>query len=159
MSPGLLRRLGWLLFGLGWIPFVGIFVGMIGFPEGSYAWVELPKLMRYSMIATFIMFGSAMLTLFGSPLLSWWTNRRVRREGQRATAKILDVWDTGTTINNNPVVGIRLEVHPIAGAPFVANTQQLVSRLRVQQLKPGTELKVRYDPETKEVALLDESQS
>jgi hypothetical protein len=156
MNSRLLTRLGWLLFALGWIPFAGIFIGMIGFPEGSYTWAELPKLMRYSMIATFVTFGFAMLVLFGSPLLSWWTNRRVRREGQRATANVLEMWDTGTTINENPVVGLRLEVHPIAGAPFVAETQQLISRLRVQEYKPGTQVDVRYDPDTKEVALLEE---
>jgi hypothetical protein len=98
-----------------------------------------------------------MLMLFGSPLLSWWTNRRVREEGQCATAKVLHVWDTGTTINENPVVGLRLEVHPIAGAPFIAETQQLISRLRVQDYKTDTTIDVRYDPETKDVALADEN--
>lgn len=157
MTPSLLQRLGWLLFALGWIPFAGIFIGMIGFPEGSYAWSELPTLMRYSLIATGIFFGSAMLMLFGSPLLSWWTNRRVRREGQTADAEVLKVWDTGTTVNNNPIVGLQLEVHPIAGAPFVADTQQLISRLRVHEYKPGKKVKVRYDPETKDVAILDDN--
>lgn len=156
MNSRLLTRLGWILFALGWIPFAGIFIGLIGFPEGSYAWTEMPTLTRYSMIATGVMFGFAMLVLFGSPLLSCWTNRRVRREGQRATAEILEMWDTGTTINENPVVSFRLEVHPIAGAPFVAETQQLVSRLRIQKYKPGTTVDVRYDPETKDVALFDD---
>jgi hypothetical protein len=156
MNPRILTRLGWLLFALGWIPFAGIFIGMIGLPDGSYAWSELPRLMRYSIIATFVTFGFAMVVLFGSPLLSWWTNRRVRREGQRASAKILEVWDTGTTINENPVVGIRLEVHPIAGAPFIAKTQQLVSRLRIQDYKTGKTVNVRYDPESKDVALLED---
>jgi hypothetical protein len=155
MNSRLLTRLGWLLFVLGWIPFAGIFIGMIGFPEGSYSWIELPRLMRYSMIATFVTFGFAMLILFGSPILSWWTNRRVRREGQRASAKVLQVWETGTTINDNPVVGLRLEVHPIAGAPFVAETQQLITRLRAQEYKVGMTVNVRYDPESKNVALLD----
>ena len=154
MSPGLLRRLGWLLFGLGWIPFAGIFIGMIGFPEGSYSWVQLPTLMRYSLIATGICFGFSMLLLIGSPLLGWWTNRRVLKQGRQAEAEILKIWDTGTTINDNPVVGFRLEVRPITGAPFTADTERLVSRLRVHEFKPGMTVKVRYDPDTKEVALL-----
>ncbi|MDF1501281.1 MAG: hypothetical protein P1P76_12510 [Anaerolineales bacterium] len=156
MYSRILLRVGWLLFALGWIPFTGIFIGLIGFPEGSYDWAELPTLTRYSMIATGITFGFAMLSIFSSPLLSWLTNRRVLKEGQVADAKVLEMWDTGTTINENPMVGFRLEVHPISGAPFTADTERLVSRLRAHAIQPGTMVKVRYDPESKEVALLEE---
>ena len=32
--------------------------------------------------------------------------------GEAAQAEILKVWDTGMTINDDPVVGFLLEVHP-----------------------------------------------
>lgn len=159
MDSRVLRRVGWLLFALGWIPFTGIFIGMMGMPEGSYAWNELPTLARYSMIATGIFFAFAMLILFGAPVLGSVKNRRVLKEGQVAEAKVLEMWDTGTTINKSPIVGFRLEVHPIAGAPFIADTERLVSRLRVHAIQPGTMVKVRYDRETKDVALMEESLS
>jgi hypothetical protein len=156
MDSRLLTRLGWTLFALGWIPFAGIFIGLIGFPEGSYNWAEVPTLTRYSIIATVITFGFSMLTLLGSPLLSWWTNRRVMKSGQNAEAEVLDTWDTGTTINNNPLVGFRLEVHPGTGSSFTAETEKLISRLQLHKFQPGAKVKVRYDPESKEVALLDD---
>jgi len=155
MDSRLLARLGWTLFALGWVPFAGIFVGLIGFPEGSYNWSDLPTLTRYSIIATGITFGLSMLILFASPLLGWWKNRRVLKKGQPADAEVLETWDTGTTINQNPVVGLRLKVFPGSGSPFVAETEQLISRLQIQRYQPGSRVKVRYDPETKEVALLE----
>jgi hypothetical protein len=79
MNSGLFVRLGWLLFAAGWVPFAGIFIGLIGFPSGSYPWSELPTITRYSIIATGILFGFAMLVLFGSRLANRWTNRRMRK--------------------------------------------------------------------------------
>jgi len=155
MDSRLLTRIGWALFALGWVPFAGIFIGLIGFPSGSYDWSELPTLTRYAMIATGITFGFSMLILFSSPVLAWFVRRRVMKNGVPAEAELLEVWDTGTTINNNPMVGLRVEVHPKAGPAFIAQTEQLISRLRVFEFKPGAKLKVLYDPATKDIALAD----
>ena len=153
MSRRNVRQLGWILFGLMWLPFIGIFIGLIGFPEGSYSWQELPVITRYSLVAVAVLFAGSMLTMFGSALLSAVGNQRLRNEGQRGEAVILDMWDTGTTVNENPLVGFRLQVEPISGAPFEAETENLVSRLDVSQIQPGTRVPVRYDPRTKKVAL------
>lgn len=45
-----MRRLAWIEFTAMWIPFAPMFVGMIGLPEGSYAWVERPALTRSSLL-------------------------------------------------------------------------------------------------------------
>jgi hypothetical protein len=47
-------------------------------------------------------------------------------------------------------------VQPIAGATFVAETQQLVSRLRIHEYKTGSTVDVSYDPATKDVAILND---
>lgn len=159
MNPTTLRRLGWLAFIFMWIPFIGIFVGMIGLPSGSYAWSELPSLARYSTVAVGIFFVLSMTGLFGSMLVGWWSNRRVLREGERAEAVVLDIWDTGTTINNNPLVGLRLEVHPLTGPIFMAETETVFPRLQVHQLEPGMRLPVRYDAKDLSVALVKEEMS
>jgi hypothetical protein len=153
MNSRLIRRVGWLFFGLMWVPFMGIFVGMIGFPEGSYSWQQLPLITRYSLLGTGICFAVSMLALMGAPLLSFLDNRQVLNHGQRGEAVIVDMWDTGTTINENPVVGFKLQVEPISGAPFEAETERLVPRLMVSQIQPGTRVPIRYDPRTKDVAL------
>ena len=37
-------------------------------------------------------------------------NKQVRENGIPASAKVLEIWDTGVRLNNNPVVGFRLLV-------------------------------------------------
>ncbi len=78
-------------------------------------------------------------------------NAALRRNGQPATAKVLAVRDTGSTVNNQPVVRIKLEVHPPGGVPFEAVAEDSISRIAFP--RPGTEVSVRFDPRTKAVAL------
>jgi hypothetical protein len=153
MSTRIIRRFGWSAFILMWIPFTAVFVGLFGMPEGDYAWGELPILSRYAILATGILFSISMAGLVGAPFVSWLRNRRVLINGQRGEAEVLAIWDTGMTVNQNPVVGLRLEVYPMAGAPFVAETEHLIPRLMVPQIQAGARLPVRCDPHSKSVAL------
>lgn len=80
--------------------------------------------------------------------------KRIRRVGQAADARVLEIWDTGITVNNDPVVAFRLEVRPRDGAPYEVETRGLVSRLHVPQVQPGATLPVAIDPhDPKKVAL------
>ncbi|MGA9531790.1 MAG: hypothetical protein WBR18_03660 [Anaerolineales bacterium] len=148
-----LRRFGWIAFGLMWIPFIGIFIGMLGMPDGSYDWVELPMLARTSLIATGTLMAVSMLLIFGSPLLSWRSNSLLRKNGRKGEGIILDLQETGTTVNNSYLVHIELEVHPMGEPSFVASTERLINRLNIPQLQPGTRVPVRYDSKSKTVAL------
>jgi hypothetical protein len=69
------------------------------------------------------------------------------RNGVGAEAKILKVWDTGTTINDNPQIGLLLEARPPAGPVFQAETKTLVSRLNAALIQPGITAAVVYDPQ------------
>jgi hypothetical protein len=71
---------------------------------------------------------------------------RVIRNGVRARATVLKVWDTGVSINDNPQVGLLLEVQPEDGAPFQAETKKVVSRLNAALIQPGVKAKVVFDP-------------
>jgi hypothetical protein len=66
--------------------------------------------------------------------------------GKPATAKILQLKDTGITINQDPVAEFVLEVYPANGRPFQARTQALISRLEIPLAQPGRIVPVRYDP-------------
>ena len=70
----------------------------------------------------------------------------IRRIGRPATAYVLQIWDTGVSVNDNPVVGFRLEVHAEGLAPFTAETKALIGRLDVPRIQPGAVLSVKYDP-------------
>ena len=148
-----LRRIGRAMFLAMWIPFGTSFIGMIGMPAGEYAWSELPALTRYSLVIGGALAAASTLLLIGAPMVSAISGRSLMRTGQPAKAKVVSLTDTGTTINNNPVVRLVLEVQPPTGSPFEAETEKLISRLDVPNIQPGAVLDVRYDPETREVAI------
>ena len=155
-TPKMMRRLGWIFFALMWIPFTGIFIGMIGMPDGDYAWSELPAITRFSLIGVSVFFVGTFAMQIGAIVVGAVTNRALRKEGLPAEAKILSISDTGTTINENPVVRLRLEVHPQDGLPFETEAEQLISRLQVPMIQPGMTVPVKYDPDSLDVALVEE---
>lgn len=64
--------------------------------------------------------------------------------GRRAPAVVLDVEDTGVTVNNDPRVRLRLRVEPEGDEPFEAERKVVVSRLAIPRV--GERLEVAYDP-------------
>ena len=72
--------------------------------------------------------------------------KKIRAIGVPAEATIVQIWDTGVTVNHDPVVGFLLDVHPDGQAAFQAKTKALVSRLAVPRVQPGARLRVFYDP-------------
>ncbi len=69
------------------------------------------------------------------------------QQGELAQAMVLEVWDTGTTINENPQLGLRLEVRPTGDVPFQVESKSVVSRLLLGDIRPGAMVQVRYDPQ------------
>lgn len=68
------------------------------------------------------------------------------KNGEPARATILKVWDTGTTINDNPQIGLDLEVLTKEGRRFQAQAKTIVSRLNAALVQPGLSVDVVYDP-------------
>jgi hypothetical protein len=58
----------------------------------------------------------------------------------------VSTWDTGMRINDNPQVGMKLQVQPPNGAPFQADVTKVVSIIQLAQFQPGAQLNVKYDP-------------
>jgi hypothetical protein len=80
--------------------------------------------------------------------------RQIRATGVPAEATVVQIWDTGVTVNNDPVVGFLLDVQPSNQGPFQARTKALVSRLAVPRVQPGAHLRVFFDPkDTTRVAI------
>ena len=151
----LFRRLSRLAFLVMWVPFVGLMVGAIQMGEGSYGWAELSPLVQVSVVATFSLAVAASTFLVLAGVLGGASNRRVSSNGLEATATILTSAETGHSINESPVLAFTLLVQPSNAAPFEAYAEQVVSRLHLHRVDPGQTLRVRFDPETLAVALLD----
>lgn len=79
----------------------------------------------------------------------------IRQTGKSAMARVLAISDTGMTLNNDPVVRFRLEVHPEGEEAFEAETQAVIGRLDIPQIQPGAELPVKYDPQDHSRVALD----
>jgi hypothetical protein len=82
--------------------------------------------------------------------------RRLRQVGTPAEAEILRIWDTGTTVNDDPVIGMEVEVRPDDGDPYQAVIAKTwISRLNIPQFQPGRILAVRYDPQDRTRVAVD----
>lgn len=68
------------------------------------------------------------------------------KNGVTAQGTILRTWDTGTTINDNPVVGFALNVTPSTEPAFQVEMKQIVSRIQIGAFLPGAAVEVVYDP-------------
>lgn len=76
--------------------------------------------------------------------------------GVLARAEIEEVWDTGWTINDNPVIGMKLRVMPADRPPYEATIEKTtVSRIATAQFLPGNALPVRFDPADPAVVAVD----
>lgn len=93
--------------------------------------------------------GFFMYKAFGSTFKSMVGNSNVLKTGVSAPAVILNVQDTGVTMNDNPQARIRLRVMPLGGEPFEAETTTIVGRFQVGMFVPGASLMVKYDPSDK----------
>lgn len=89
----------------------------------------------------------------GALIVKGLENKAILLKGEPATAKIIQISDTGTTINDNPVVRLQLEVYPPNQPSFRAEAQQMISRIQIPMVQPGNMVYVRYDPNSHVVAL------
>ena len=69
------------------------------------------------------------------------------RDGVTTEARVLKVWDTGTTVNDDPQVGLLLEFTPAGGTLLQVEAKTLVSRLQAALVQPGISAEVKYDPQ------------
>jgi hypothetical protein len=88
-------------------------------------------------------------------LVSGKTLERLREKGRSARAEILELEDTGMTVNDDPVLQVSLRVHDGALPPYQVRIKQLVSRLAAPQLTPGSTADVLVDPANPRIVALN----
>ena len=82
--------------------------------------------------------------------------RRLQETGEPATARVVEIWDTGMTVNDDPVIGLRVEVSRADGSVYTATIDKsLVSRVHIPQFQPGSTVPVRIDPQDSANVALD----
>lgn len=81
--------------------------------------------------------------------------KTLQQIGTPAEATIVEIWDTGVSINDDPVVGFLLEVRPEGREAYRAKTKLLVSKVHIPQFQPGRVVPVRVDPNDPNHVALD----
>jgi hypothetical protein len=95
--------------------------------------------------------GTGILVLiFGLIARSGATRRRVLSTGLPGTARVEYISDTGSTINQQPVVLFTCTVTPQNGVPYRATIRQAASRLSAPSSLLGKTLDVRIDPKNQQ---------
>lgn len=85
---------------------------------------------------------SSMVTHFGGGVTP-----ELQQNGVVARATIQEIWDTGWTVNDNPVIGMKVLVQPSDRPAFTATIEKTtISRIAIPQFQPGNVVPVRYDP-------------
>lgn len=77
------------------------------------------------------------------------------RNGIPGHGKILKVWQTGISLNDQPQIGMDLEVHPPSGAPYQAQTKMIVPLIKIPQVQPGAVLPVKISRTDPDKVVLD----
>jgi hypothetical protein len=73
--------------------------------------------------------------------------RKLLEKGESAEATILQVTDTGVTVNEiYPMVKVLLEVRPQGRPPYQAETTMIINRMDIPQVQPGMVVPVKIDP-------------
>ena len=84
--------------------------------------------------------AAALAPLFMGLVRNVQLRKRLELSGVRAKGLIMNVRDTGVTINNNPMVKLDIQIKP----GFNTTIKKTVSRLDVP--REGDEIEVLYDP-------------
>jgi hypothetical protein len=97
-------------------------------------------------VSIFGLISLIFVVVFGLMLRRWLIKQKVLQTGVGATATIVSIRDTGTRINDNPVIAMQLQVQPSGAPSFQAEIKETVSILQIPQFQPGAQLEVKYDP-------------
>lgn len=104
--------------------------------------------------------GCALILLSGCALVDSMSGtseaRELQSKGIGADALILKIWDTGITVNDDPVIGLLVRVELRDGSEYEAEIpKSRVSRVHIPQFQPGQRVPVRIDPGNPQRVALD----
>ncbi len=88
-----------------------------------------------------------------------WTGRKVLETGLPGRGTITRMWETGVTINDQPVFGFELDLEVDGLPPGTASVQQVVPRMLAGAVLPGHSVAVKVDREDSSEVVIDWSET
>ncbi len=113
-------------------------VGFTAFDPDMMAWL-LPVLIVG-------MTGLIFVSVFRSIGAAARTRAQLEKIGVAATGTILAIEGTGTRINNQPQMKLRMRIETPGQPPFLVEHREVIPTHQLAQLPLGTQLNVRYNP-------------
>jgi hypothetical protein len=128
-----------------------IFVGLIELASGIGALIADQRASGprggYFTAGVILTGTAAVLILVGIAVrIGAGRKRRIEQLGTPGEAKVVSVGQTGTLINNNPVLEFDLEVTLPGMAPYRATTRTTVPIVALPLVMPGARLPIKADP-------------
>lgn len=98
-------------------------------------------------------FKDVLKYFLGSP-----EEKRILATGRSARAKIISLGESKegiVTINEQPLVTLKLEVYDGNKPPYQVEIERIISRLEVPKLQPGAMLAIKIDPQNPQKVVID----
>ena len=156
-SAKLLKRLSNICFLVMWIPFAMVMInGPLRLATGGPVDLQSVESVFTGiwMIALGALFAGTFIFFIASLLVGALANQRILATGQDGEATILSVADTGTRINDDPVIDFSLHVQAANYPAFAALARQTVSMIHLPAYQPGRIVSVKFVPGTDHVAIV-----
>jgi hypothetical protein len=135
---------------------IGIIGGIIGLLVGIGAVVTTTGSSGiYIAMGMLLLFGGMFYLFYRLFFKGMINTARLQKTGTPGKATILEVRDTGVTINNNPQVKLVLEVKNSFGQKYTTQTRVLVSRINPNAYMPGMEVPVKIDSKNEMNVVID----
>ena len=99
-----------------------------------------------TVVVTAVTFWLIWAKVIGPMMKRQQEQARLLTSGQRAQARVLQLAEIGTYVNNRPQVAIVLDVLLPTGQRYQATQTTILSMLASPRVQPGTAVTVRYDP-------------
>jgi hypothetical protein len=134
------------------VMYIGTAIGILGGLLGMAVAIAAAPLYG-SLFSLFfiVVFG----WVFGGLYLRGRKQKKLLAMGTRANGRIVEMYDTGVTVNNQPQVGLKIEVTPVSGPPFTSEIKLVISRLQTAYYQVGMNCIVRYDPNDKKTVAIE----
>jgi len=135
---------------------IGIVGGIIGILAAFFAVTTTAGSAGMGIgIGMLLVFAGVFFLIYKTFLKPLLNTSRLQKTGIPGKATILEVNDTGVTINNSPQVKLKLELKNSFGQKYTTETRALVSRLNPGAFRAGMELAVKIDPKNETNVVID----
>lgn len=137
---------------------IGIIAGIIGIVVAFFAVATTAGSKGIGIgIGMLLLFAGVFFLIYRTFLKPLLNTGRLQKTGISGKATILEVNDTGVTINNSPQVKLKLEVKRSHGQKYTTTTKALVSRINPGAFQSGMEIAVKIDPKNEMNVVIDYS--